>query len=213
MSNENNAATHFDLHTTGVGYLNRAREVKPQSGKKFKPFWSVGISALHENIDDVEYSRIDTIIVGTDACELIKQYKEDINQQDSRVICGFKVGDIYTDPYNNNDGEDRAVIKGRLLYISWIKVNGEMVYNAEKPQTKLPDTNPQQQESTANNDGTTQNCTSSVECPFIEKNRKTRFRHTHIHEHCKLLYRITRGLKRYRKWGGEARIQPFSGTI
>jgi len=118
MSNENNAATHFDLHTTGVGYLNRAREVKPQSGKKFKPFWSVGISALHGSVDDVEYSRIDTIIVGTDACELIKQYKEDINQQDSRVICGFKVGDIYAEPYKNNDGEDRAVIKGRLLYIS-----------------------------------------------------------------------------------------------
>ena len=169
MSNENNAATHFDLHTTGVGYLNRAREVKPQSGKKFKPFWSVGISALHGSVDDVEYSRIDTIIVGTDACELIKQYKEDINQQDSRVICGFKVGDIYADPYKNNDGEDRAVIKGRLLYISWIKVNGEMVYKAEKPQTKSPDTNPQQQESTAKDDATTQNSTSSVECPFIEQ--------------------------------------------
>jgi len=98
MTNVNNTATHFDLHTTGVGYLNRAREVKPQTGKKFKPFWSVGISALRGNVDEVEYSRIDTIIVGSDACELIKQYNEDINQQNSRVLCGFKVGDIYADP-------------------------------------------------------------------------------------------------------------------
>ncbi len=168
MSNENNAVTHFDLHTTGIGYLNRAREVKPQSGKKFKPFWSVGISALRGNVNDVEYSRIDTIIVGSDACELIKQYKQDINQQDSRVICGFKVGDIYAEPYKNNDGENRAVIKGRLLYIAWIKVNGDMVYKAEKPKTESPEANPQQQESTATNEDTIQNKTS-VECPFNEQ--------------------------------------------
>lgn len=168
MSNENNAVTHFDLHTTGVGYLNRAREVKPQSGKKFKPFWSVGISALHGNINDVEYSRIDTIIVGSDACELIKQYKQDINQQDSRVICGFKIGDIYAEPFINNKGESRAVIKGRLLYIAWIKVNGDMVYKAEKPQTESPEANPQQQEPAAKNEDAKQNETS-VECPFKEQ--------------------------------------------
>ena len=71
MTNVNNTATHFDLHTTGVGYLNRAREVKPQTGKKFKPFWSVGISALRGNIDEVEYSRIDTNIVGSDAKRIL----------------------------------------------------------------------------------------------------------------------------------------------
>jgi len=180
MSNDINAtqhaakqtANHFDLHTTGIGYLNRAREVKPQTGKKFKPFWSVGISALHGNADEVEYSRIDTTIVGVDARELVKQYKEVINQQDSRVLCGFKVGDIYADPYKSDQGEIRAVIKGRLLYISWIKVNGEIVYKAEKPQTtspeKPPEVDPQQQESSVLNEVTTQN-TSSVECPFDEQ--------------------------------------------
>jgi len=168
MTIENNTAiqkaTHFDLHTTGVGYLNRAREVKPQTGKKFKPFWSVGISALRGNIDEVEYSRIDTIIVGSEACELIKQYKEDINQQNSRVLCGFKVGDIYADPYQTTQGEHRAVIKGRLLAINWIKIDGEMVYKAEKPQPEA-----QKQETSVTKESSTMQENAAIECPFNEQ--------------------------------------------
>ena len=163
MTNVNNTATHFDLHTAGVGFLNRAREVKPQTGKKFKPFWSVGISALRGNIDEVEYSRIDTIIVGSKACELIKQYKDEINQQNSRVLCGFKVGDIYADPYKTTQGEDRAVIKGRLLAINWIKIDGEMVYKAEKPQPE-----PQQETSATKVTPSLPN-NATVECPFSEQ--------------------------------------------
>ena len=164
MTNVNNTATHFDLHTTGVGYLNRAREVKPQTGKKFKPFWSVGISALRGNIDEVEYSRIDTIIVGSEACELIKQYKEDINQQNSRVLCGFKIGDIYADPFKTTQGENRAVIKGRLLAINWIKIDGKMVYKAEKPQAEA-----QKQETSATEETSILSNKTVIECPFSEQ--------------------------------------------
>jgi len=164
MTNVNNTATHFDLHTTGVGYLNRAREVKPQTGKKFKPFWSVGISALRGNIDEVEYSRIDTIIVGSEACELIKQYKEDINQQSSRVLCGFKIGDIYADPFKTTQGENRAVIKGRLLAINWIKIDGKMVYKAEKPQAEA-----QKLETSATEETSILPNKTVIECPFSEQ--------------------------------------------
>jgi len=164
MTNVNNTATHFDLHTTGVGYLNRAREVKPQTGKKFKPFWSVGISALRGNIDEVEYSRIDTIIVGSEACELIKQYKEDINQQNSRVLCGFKIGDIYADPFKTTQGENRAVIKGRLLAINWIKIDGKMVYKAEKPQAEA-----QKLETSATEETSILPNKTVIECPFSEQ--------------------------------------------
>jgi len=159
MTNVNNTATHFDLHTTGVGYLNRAREVKPQTGKKFKPFWSVGISALRGNIDEVEYSRIDTIIVGSEACELIKQYKEDINKQNSREI-----GDIYADPFKTTQGENRAVIKGRLLAINWIKIDGKMVYKAEKPQAEA-----QKQEISATEETPILPNKTVIECPFSEQ--------------------------------------------
>jgi len=34
---------YFDLHTTGIGYLNRLREVTPRKGK---PFMAVTVAAL-----------------------------------------------------------------------------------------------------------------------------------------------------------------------
>ncbi len=65
-------------------------------------------------------------------------------------------------------GLNQEFLKGRLLYIAWIKVNGDMVYKAEKPQTESPEANPQQQKPTDKNEDTTQNKTS-VECPFNEQ--------------------------------------------
>ena len=44
MSSQENAK-YFDLYTTGIGYLNRVREVTPKEGS---PFSSVTIAALPE---------------------------------------------------------------------------------------------------------------------------------------------------------------------
>ncbi|WP_350617546.1 DUF3577 domain-containing protein, partial [Pseudomonas sp. HY7a-MNA-CIBAN-0227] len=41
---QTNEAKFFDLHTTGIGYLNRIREVKPRG--KGKPFMAVTVAAL-----------------------------------------------------------------------------------------------------------------------------------------------------------------------
>jgi len=124
-------------------------------------------NTLRGNIDEVEYSRIDTIIVGSEACELIKQYKEDINKQNSRVLCGFKIGDIYADPFKTTQGENRAVIKGRLLAINWIKIDGKMVYKAEKPQAEA-----QKQEISATEKTPILPNKTVIECPFSEQFRK-----------------------------------------
>jgi hypothetical protein len=35
MSNQENKTVYFDLHATGVGYINRAREVSPENGDTF----------------------------------------------------------------------------------------------------------------------------------------------------------------------------------
>ncbi|WP_161798131.1 DUF3577 domain-containing protein [Pseudomonas amygdali] len=43
MSNSTNESKYFDLHTTGIGYLNRIREVKPRKGN---PFMAVTVAAI-----------------------------------------------------------------------------------------------------------------------------------------------------------------------
>lgn len=132
MSNTStNEAQYFDLHTTGVGYLNRIREVKPRKGK---PFMAVTVSALKGSTDSVEYTRIDCNVVGEEADKLIRRCQQAV-EAEKKVLVGFRIGDIWTDPFTYQKGPNQglpgAALKGRLLYVGWIKVDGEMVYQAQ----------------------------------------------------------------------------------
>ena len=49
--NSNENVKYFDLHTTGIGYLNRVREVTPEEGT---PFLAVTIAAIHGSVTDVQ---------------------------------------------------------------------------------------------------------------------------------------------------------------
>ena len=132
MTTQTNEITFFDLHTSGIGYLNRARVVKPSSGKKFKPFTAVSISALFGSSEDIQYSRYDVTCVTEDTATLIQQYHDEINDESSKVICQFVISDSYSEPFTTKDDELRAVNKGRLLSLRFIKIDGAMVYQEEK---------------------------------------------------------------------------------
>jgi hypothetical protein len=133
MSNEqSNNAKFFDLHTTGIGYLNRIREVKPRG--KGKPFMAVAIAALRGSSDDVDYSYIDCNVVGAEAEKLIRRCQEAVAAE-KKVLASFRIGDIWADPFTYEKGDKKgqpgASLKGRLLFIGWIKVGGETVYEAK----------------------------------------------------------------------------------
>lgn len=134
--------TYFDLHTQGLGYLNRIREVSPSRGK---PFLACTIAALNGPTDAPEYRYFDVIVSGTEAQGLVKRYREAV-EQNRKVLIGFRLGDLWTDLFRYNRGEKSGStgvsLKARLLFISWIKIDGEYVYrtrpragadNPEKP--------------------------------------------------------------------------------
>ncbi|MFY0992312.1 STY4534 family ICE replication protein [Halomonas sp. C05BenzN] len=122
----------FDLHITGLGYLNRIREVRPKRGDAF---WACDIAALNGPADDVGYTRFDCRISGHEAEALVKRCRQAV-YQGRKVLVGFKLGDLWTDTfvYSRGDkaGQTGVSLKARLLFISWIKVNGEMVYQAPR---------------------------------------------------------------------------------
>ncbi|WP_275286833.1 STY4534 family ICE replication protein [Halomonas elongata] len=122
----------FDLHITGVGYLNRVREV---SLKRGTPFWACDIAALNGPSDDVGYTRFDCRVSGREAERLVKKCEQAVNMK-KKVLIGFRLGDLWTDTftYSKGDrvGQTGVSLKARLLYISWIKVDGEMVYQAPR---------------------------------------------------------------------------------
>ena len=122
---------YFDLHTTGVGYLNRAREVPVKRGT----FLAVEIAALRGKPDEIEYTRFDCRVSGTEAQKLIRQYKPDIDA-DKKVLVGFKIGDVYptTFVYDKGDrkGQTGISLKAHLLRITFVKVDGQLVYQAPR---------------------------------------------------------------------------------
>lgn len=116
---------YFDLHATGIGYLNRVREVPV---KRSQPFLAVDISALHGDSEDIQYTRFDCRVSGSDAKTIIEQLMPVINDN-NKVLVGFKLGDLYVDTftYKSGDkaGQTGVSLKARLLRIDWVKVNGK----------------------------------------------------------------------------------------
>jgi hypothetical protein len=123
--------SYFDLHISGIGYPNRIREVKLKKGK---PFLACDIAALNGSSDDVSYVRFDCIVSGKDAQHLIRRCKPAVDAE-KKVLIGFKLGDlraeIFTYKSGDRKGEQGVSLKARLLFVSWIKIDGKIVYKAE----------------------------------------------------------------------------------
>lgn len=85
------------------------------------------------------YTRFDCRISGREAEALVKRCRQAV-YQGRKVLVGFKLGDLWTDTfvYSKGDkaGQTGVSLKARLLFISWIKVNGEMVYQAPRRDEK-----------------------------------------------------------------------------
>lgn len=106
MSNNTQAqeAKYFDLHTTGIGYLNRIREVPIRRGE---PFLAATVAALHGAADSVEYSYIDCKVVGAQAEKLVRRCKEAV-EAEKKVLISFRIGDIWADPFTYEKGEKKG---------------------------------------------------------------------------------------------------------
>lgn len=125
--------SYFDLHITGLGYLNRIRSIPPRKGKG-DAYLACTIAALHGPSDSAEYCYIDAKVTGKDAIHLIRRCTEAVDAK-RKVLIGFRVGDPWIDQFTYSKGpkagQPGASLKARLLFVSWIKVDGEFVYKAE----------------------------------------------------------------------------------
>jgi len=126
-----NEKSYFDLHTTGIGYLNRIREVKPKKGE---PFLACDIAALNGESDKPTYVRFDTRVSGIEAQHLVRRCEVAVKAE-QKVLISFRLGDLWADIFTYSKGkragEQAVSFKARLLYIGWIKVDGKPVYKDE----------------------------------------------------------------------------------
>ena len=97
MSN-NESPKYFDLHTTGIGYLNRVREVTPKEGT---PFLSVTIAALRGSVDNVQYTHFECRVSGRQAQQVVRQVKPAVEGK-LKVLIGFTLSDLYAETFTFN---------------------------------------------------------------------------------------------------------------
>ncbi|ERY96125.1 STY4534 family ICE replication protein [Pseudomonas aeruginosa] len=137
-----NEKSYFDLHITGLGYLNRIREVKPKKGDAFL---ACDIAALNGPSDDASYVRFDTRVSGSEAQHLVRRCSQAV-EAEKKVLIGFRLGDLWTDTFTytkgKRAGEHGVSLKARLLFIGWIKVDGKLVYKAEPKPTEADEREP-----------------------------------------------------------------------
>jgi hypothetical protein len=124
MNTSNTSVKYFNLHTAGIGYVSRIREVPVKRGA---PFLACNISALHGAADAVEYTKFDCRVSGGEAEKLIRRCMDAVAEE-KKVLVGFNLGDLYPDLYTKADGSPAVSLKARLLRIDWIKVDGQNVY-------------------------------------------------------------------------------------
>lgn len=145
--NANTESTgYFDLHVSGLGYLNRVRTVQVRKGDAFL---ACSISALRGSASAAEYTTFDVRVSGSDAKEAIKLLEADVNAKKS-VIIGFKLGDIYPEAFTyekdmgkHKKGDVGVMTKGRLLKVTFAKIDGAAVV--------LPSTQSEQEPATGTN--------------------------------------------------------------
>ena len=127
----NEATKYFDLHTTGIGYLNRIREVTPKEGTAFL---SVTIAALRGSVDNAQYTHFECRVSGRPAQQVVRQLKPAV-EGSAKVLIGFTLSDLYAESFTFRNGEKAGEtgisLKARLLRIAWAKVDGQPFYTAQ----------------------------------------------------------------------------------
>ena len=118
---------YFDLITTGLGYLNRVREVTPEEGN---PFLSVTLAALRGSADKAQYTHFECRVAGKQAQAVVRALQAAV-EGDRKVLVSFILSDLYPEvfTYKKGDkaGETGISLKARLLRIGWAKVDGEPI--------------------------------------------------------------------------------------
>jgi len=117
-------AKYFDLLTTGLGYLNRVREVTPEAGS---PFLGVTLAALRGSADNAQYTHFECRVAGKQAKAVVQELKDAV-EGDHKVLVGFTLSDLYPEAFTYKKGEKAGAtglsVKARLLRIGWARVDG-----------------------------------------------------------------------------------------
>ncbi len=123
MNTTSNEKSYFDIHTSGIGYIHRARNVPPKPGRRGEPFLACKIAALVGSAKEPKYRYFDVNVSGAEAKKLVERYIG-VDDPKQRPLVRFRLGDLWIDAYVGEKGEyagkPAASLKARLLKVELI---------------------------------------------------------------------------------------------
>lgn len=126
MSDSDNVQ-YFDLHTTGIGYLNRVRDVTPENGT---PFLAVTIAAMHGKSTELNRTYFDCAVYGEQAQQAVRELQAAV-EANKKVLLGFTLSNLRAESFTfqNGDkaGQTGVNLRARLIKVPWAKVDGQKV--------------------------------------------------------------------------------------
>ncbi|AYK25067.1 hypothetical protein APB34_18265 [Pseudomonas aeruginosa] len=118
MNTTSNEKSYFDLHTSGIGYIQRAHEVPVRGGRRAQPFLACTVAALVGPARDPSYRYFDVKVSGAEAKKLVQRCIG-VDDPKQRPLVRFRLGDLWGDAYIRDKGEHAgkpaASLKARLL--------------------------------------------------------------------------------------------------
>lgn len=125
-----NQTSYFNLHTSGLGYLNDVRIIDTKGGD----IVACRIGALVGSSDKPEYRYFDMNAVGEETESLIRRCKDAVEAK-KKVLIQFVMADMWVDTFtyksdtqHHKKGDTGVSLKGRLIQVKSIKVDGESKY-------------------------------------------------------------------------------------
>ncbi|WP_312225931.1 DUF3577 domain-containing protein, partial [Stutzerimonas nitrititolerans] len=113
-STTSNPKSYFDIHTSGIGYIQRVREVQVKGGRKAMPFLACTVAALFGPANNPVRRYFDVRVSGAEAKKLLQPYIGTDDPQ-QRPLVRFRLGDLWIDPFRRLSGDPAASMKARLL--------------------------------------------------------------------------------------------------
>ncbi|GIU42938.1 hypothetical protein TUM4438_10690 [Shewanella sairae] len=133
---------HFDLHTSGFGFFNRIREIKPAKGK---PYWAVTVAACRG--DEGQKTYFECSVVGSAAKALFDEHLSSVSKDDT-ITASFKLGDLYPETFvygpGKKQGQTGVILRARLLKITYLKVNDKVLVHSQQQAESAPAQTPAQ---------------------------------------------------------------------
>lgn len=125
--------TYFKEYVNGLGYVNDVRPI-PNSGTP--PRYAVKVSALQGLSGSAHYEYHDLTIDSAQAMALLFHYQNEIKDDDKKVIAKFHFYNPRARAFEIKEGERKGeiatTINGYLTRISYLSIDGEVVFREER---------------------------------------------------------------------------------